>query len=345
MTFPRIASFKTHAAFTRHLSDLELPLPCAELVESGPKSPLAQSIQVHDFIIGNRFCILPMEGWDGTADGKPTELTRRRWRNFGRSGAKLIWGGEAVAVRHDGRANPNQMVINSENLSELESLRAELITTHETEFGTTADLVIGLQLTHSGRFAKPDFHDRMQPRTAQRNVLLDSRCGITDDSTLFSDDEITVLIEDFIRAACLAEQAGFRFVDIKHCHGYLGHELLSGFDRPGKYGGSFENRTRFLREIVEGIRSRTSSLEIGVRVSVFDFLPFTPGLDGVGIPEQNGDSRLIFGADSTGLGIDLHEPTKFLSLLESLGIKLVCTTAGSPYYNPHILRPASVSSK
>ena len=341
MTFPRIASFKTHAAFTRHLSDLELPLPCAELVESGPKSPLAQSIQVHDFIIGNRFCILPMEGWDGTADGKPTELTRRRWQNFGRSGAKLIWGGEAVAVRHDGRANPNQMVINSENLSELESLRAELITTHETEFGTTEDLVIGLQLTHSGRFAKPDFHDRMQPRTAQRNVLLDSRCGITDDSALFSDDEITVLIEDFIRAACLAEQAGFRFVDIKHCHGYLGHELLSGFDRPGKYGGSFENRTRFLREIVEGIRSRTSSLEIGVRLSVFDFLPFTPGLDGVGIPEQNGDSRLIFGADSPGLGIDLHEPTKFLSLLESLGIELICTTAGSPYYNPHILRPAS----
>ena len=152
--------------------------------------------------------------------------------------------------------------------------------------------------------------------------------------------KITVLIEDFVRAACLAEQAGFRFVDIKHCHGYLGHELLSGFDRPGKYGGSFENRTRFLREIVEGIRSRTSSLEIGVRVSVFDFLPFTPGMDGVGIPEQNGDSRLIFGADSTGIGIDLHEPTKFLSLLESLGIKLVCTTAGSPYYNPHILRPA-----
>ena len=341
MTFPRIASFKTHAAFTRHLSDLELPLPCAESVESGPESPLAQSIQVHDFIIGNRFCILPMEGWDGTVDGKPTELTRRRWQNFGRSGAKLIWGGEAVAVRHDGRANPNQMVINSENLLELESLREALITTHETEFGTTADPVIGLQLTHSGRFAKPDFHDRMQPRTAQRNVLLDSRCGITDDSALFSDDELTVLIDDFVHAASLAEQAGFRFVDIKHCHGYLGHELLSGFDRPGKYGGSFENRTRFLREIVEGIRSHTSSLEIGVRVSVFDFLPFTPGLDGVGIPEQNGDSRLLFGGDSSGVGIDLNEPTTFLSLLESLGIKLICTTAGSPYYNPHILRPAT----
>ena len=221
MTFPRMASFKTHAAFTRHLSTLQLALPCAELVESGPHSPLAQSIHVHDFKIGNRFCILPMEGWDGTADGKPSELTRRRWRNFGRSGAKLIWGGEAVAVRHDGRANPNQMVINSENLSELESLRAELVATHESKFGTNTDLFIGLQLTHSGRFAKPDFHDRMQPRTAQRNSILDARCGITDDSTLLSDGEITSLIEDFVSAASLAAQAGFQFVDIKHCHGCL----------------------------------------------------------------------------------------------------------------------------
>ena len=341
MTFPRMASFKTHAAFTRHLSTLQLTLPCAELVKSGPHSPLAQSIHVHDFKIGNRFCILPMEGWDGTADGKPSELTRRRWRNFGRSGAKLIWGGEAVAVRHDGRANPNQMVINSENLSELESLRAELVATHETEFGTTTDLFIGLQLTHAGRFAKPNCHDRMQPRTAQRNSILDARCGITDDSALLSDDEITSLIEDFVSAASLAAQAGFQFVDIKHCHGYLGHELLSGFDRPGKFGGSFENRTRFLREIVDGIRSRTPSLEIAVRISIYDFLPFTQGPDGVGIPEENGDPRLIFGGDSTGVGIDLNEPTKLLSLLESLGIELICTTAGSPYYNPHILRPAS----
>jgi len=340
MTFPRMASFKTHAAFTRHLNNLQLTLPCAELVESGPESPLAQSIHVHDFKIGNRFCILPMEGWDGTADGKPSELTRRRWQNFGRSGAKLIWGGEAVAVRHDGRANPNQMVINGENLPEIESLRAELVATHEAEFSTAADLVIGLQLTHAGRFAKPDCHDRMQPRTAQRNSILDTRCGITDDSVVFSDDELGTLIEDFITAAFLAEQAGFQFVDIKHCHGYLGHELLSGVDRPGKFGGSFENRTRFLKEIVDGIRSRTSSLEIGVRVSIFDFLPFTQGPDGVGIAEENGDPRLLFGGDSTGEGIDLHEPTKFLSLLQSLGIELVCTTAGSPYYNPHIQRPA-----
>ena len=63
--------------------------------------------------VGNRFCVLPMEGWDGTPDGEPSELTRRRWQRFGASGAKLIWGGEAVAVRHDGRANPNQLLMSA----------------------------------------------------------------------------------------------------------------------------------------------------------------------------------------------------------------------------------------
>ncbi len=340
MAYPRVASFKTHAEFERYLRELEVDLPCDESVDSGPDSLLAQSIDVHDFRIGNRFCILPMEGWDGTPDGKPSELTRRRWRNFGLSGAKLMWGGEAVAVRRDGRANPNQLLINDGNLSEIESLRSELITAHEANIGTSSDLLIGLQLTHSGRFARPNRKDQSEPRTVQRNPSLDARLGITDDSAMFSDDELSRLIEDFVKAAALAENAGFRFIDIKHCHGYLGHELLSGVDRPGKFGGSFENRTRFLREIVAGVQGCTSGLKIGVRVSVFDFLPYRAGDDRVGLPDENGDPRLAFGGDGTGGGIDLDEPSKFLSLLESLGIRLVCTTAGSPYYNPHIQRPA-----
>ncbi len=105
-----------------------------------------------------------MEGWDGTTDGKPTELTRRRWRNFGISGAKLMWGGEAVAVRHDGRANPNQLLITESNLSAIESLRMELLDAHQDRFGATDDLLVGLQLTHSGRFARPN--DKSLRRTA-----------------------------------------------------------------------------------------------------------------------------------------------------------------------------------
>jgi NADPH2 dehydrogenase len=340
MAYPRIARLKTHAQFTHHLNELKLDLPCEEILESGIESVLAQPIDVHDFKIGNRFSILPMEGWDGTTDGKPTDLTRRRWKNFGRSGAKLIWGGEAVAVRHDGRANPNQLLINDLNLLEIESLRHDLVATHEADFGTSTDLLIGLQLTHSGRYSKPNAKDRSEPRIAQRNPVLDNRLGITDDSSMLSDDDLSRLIEDFVTAATLSEKAGFQFVDVKHCHGYLGHELLSGVDRPGKFGGSFENRTRFLRDIVQGIRANTSDLEIGVRVSIFDFLPYRPGENRVGVPETAGDPRLAFGSDATGTGVDLDEPSKFLELLKSLGIRMVCTTAGSPYYTPHIQRPA-----
>ncbi len=116
--------------------------------------------------------------------------------------------------------------------------------------------------------------------------------------------------------------------------------MLSGFDRPGRYGGSFENRTRFLRDIVAGIRAATPDLMIGVRVSIFDFFPYHMGHDSIGVPEPKADPRLAFGGDGSGHGIDLDEPSRFMDLLESLGIRLVCSTAGSPYYNPHIQRPA-----
>jgi NADPH2 dehydrogenase len=171
--------------------------------------------------------------------------------------------------------------------------------------------------------------------------VLDRKFGITDDSTLMSDDDIARLIEDFIIAAKLAQKAGFAWVDLKHCHGYLGHEFLTAYDRPGRYGGSFENRTRFLRELVAGIRSEVPGLGFGVRISAFDWIAFKPGTERTGEPEPYPDGYpYAFGGDGTGTGIDLTEPFKFLDLLVELGIPMVCFTAGSPYYNPHIQRPA-----
>jgi 2,4-dienoyl-CoA reductase-like NADH-dependent reductase (Old Yellow Enzyme family) len=145
-----------------------------------------------------------------------------------------------------------------------------------------------------------------------------------------------------VAAAVLAQQAGFDFVDIKHCHGYLGHEFLSAIDRTGRYGGTLANRTRFLTEMTAGIRSAAPGLDIGVRLSAFDFVPFQPGADEdrVGVPSANGYYRFAFGGDGSGLGIDLAEPLAFLDMLAELDIQLVCITAGSPYYNPHIQRPA-----
>jgi 2,4-dienoyl-CoA reductase-like NADH-dependent reductase (Old Yellow Enzyme family) len=339
MAYPRIASFKSHDAFTARLAALGLDLPSDEQLLAGAQSPLSSPIHVDHLDVGNRFCILPMEGWDGTTDGKPTELTRRRWRNFGISGAKWIWGGEAAAVRHDGRANPNQLVMNDANAADIESLKDELVAAHAERFGQTDDLLVGLQLTHSGRWAKPNEKTRPEPKTAQRNRALDRRLGIEDNSSMITDDDLSSLIETFVAAAVLAKKAGFAFVDVKHCHGYLGHELLSAVDRPGRFGGSFENRTRFLREIVSGIRSEAPGLKIGVRVSIFDYLPYSSDNDQIGVPDD-GDPRLVFGSGPSGLEINFDEPSQLMELMKQLGIKMVCTTAGSPYYNPHIQRPA-----
>jgi len=203
---------------------------------------------------------LTMEGWDGTAAGEPTELTERRWRNFGASGAKLVWGGEAVAVREDGRANPNQLLLVETTRAAIEKLRKGLVSEHRERLGPTADndLFIGLQLTHSGRFARPHAKHRPEPLAAYLHPLLDRRFegGVT----LVTDSELARLVDYFVRAARWAWDAGFAFVDIKQCHGYLGHELLSARTRPGAYGGSFENRTRFLREIIDGIHATAPAL-------------------------------------------------------------------------------------
>ena len=342
MRYRRVASLKTADAFRDYLAQLGVDLPFDNEMMTGPDAPLAQPYRLKNgFTVGNRFCILPMEGWDGTTDGRPTELTIRRWRRFGTSGAKLIWGGEAVAVRPDGRANPNQLMIDEHTLGDMAALREVLVTAHKAHF-ETGDLLVGLQLTHSGRFARPHEEGRLQPEILYHHPILDEKFGIPPDGPVMSDDEIARLVEAFWHAARLAQRAGFAFVDVKHCHGYLGHEFLSAVDRPGRYGGSFENRTRFLREVVAGIRAEAPGLGIGVRVSAFDLAPFRPGPDGRGEPvplDANG-YRYAFGGDGTGLGIDLTEPCAFLDLLASLDIELVCITAGSPYYVPHIQRPA-----
>ena len=340
MAYPRVASLKTFEQFTSRLSELAIEIPC-DHPDSPTTKRLASSAHIDGQAIGNRFCILPMEGWDGTKEGKPTELTERRWRQFGQSGAKLIWGGEAIAVRQDGRANPNQLLIQKSNLPAIGNLRDLLVQEHLERFDTADDLCIGLQLTHSGRFARPNSKTLPEPMIAHRNPVLDRRLGIQDNGPLLSDDDLKRLVDDFVAAAAMAYSAGFSFVDIKHCHGYLGHELLSGVDRPGLYGGSFRNRTRFLREIVEGIRASTPGLKIAVRVSIYDFLPYHPGEDAIGVPEPDSDVSLAFGADRTGVAVDLQDAAKLMDLFEELEIRLVCTTAGSPYYNPHIQRPAT----
>ncbi|MDQ2730637.1 MAG: NADH:flavin oxidoreductase [Armatimonadota bacterium] len=350
--YPKVQKFRDAAALRTYLSALGVYLPLVDRVSAPADSPMGRPLRAGPLLMGNRFAIHPMEGWDATPDGRPSEDLVRRWRRFGLSGAKLIWGGEAFAVRREGRANPNQLYFHEHSLQDLTLLRETLVGAHRESFGRDDDLVVGLQLTHSGRFCRPQDKKRMEPRLAYSHPILNAKYGLAPDHPLITDNDICDIIGDYVLAAKVAQEAGFQFVDVKHCHGYLGHEFLSAFTRPGPYGGSFENRTRFLKEIVAGIRREAPGLEIGVRLSAFDFLPYKPdpvssrpGRMGKGIPDDLPGLRpYIYGfgvdQDNPADNYDLTETYQFLQLLTDLAIVLVNITAGSPYYNPHIQRPA-----
>ena len=340
--WPRVATLKTAAAFREHLDKAGINLEFDEHLQTGPDSPLARSMRVGDVTVGNRFSILPMEGWDGTSDGEPSDLTTRRWRHFGLSGAKLIWGGEAVAVRPEARANPNQLVINGRTQAALAALRSELVAAHVDAFGTRADhdLFIGLQLTHSGRFARPIEKHVPAPLAAYRHPLLDRR--FPNGLHVLTDGEIDRIVLEFVRAARQAFDAGYQFVDVKHCHGYFAHELLGAHHRQGKYGGTLENRTRFMREVIDGIRANVPGLGVGVRLSVFDVVPFKKDSLGRGVPETAPDAHgHAFGfLEHEDIDHALEESRAILRMLEARDVKWICVTAGSPYYCPHVQRPA-----
>jgi len=347
----RLGSLKNVEHFQAHAQALDLEIPCDGQIVTGDQSPLRWRLNRGPFKIGNRIAVQPMEGWDATPDGAPSEITVRRWQRFGRSGGKLIWGGEAVAVSHEGRANPNQLLAATRTEPALAHLRDVVRREHILTTGSDDGLIVGLQLTHSGRYCRPNEHSRPEPRILYHHPFLDQRLKLPPDYPLLTDQEIESIIEDFHRAALMAWQLGFDFVDIKHCHGYLGHEFLSAHTREGRYGGTFEGRTRFLREVVQGIRALCPGLHIGVRLSAIDTVPFRSdptesvnGKSATGVAETRPELlpyRWGFGVNPLDpTDSDLSEPERFLSLLEELGIHLVNITAGSPYYNPHIQRPA-----
>lgn len=342
--FPRIASLKTPAAFAEHLAQSNIRLGFDDSVDASSAAPLAATHDVAGRHVTNRFAILPMEGWDGTDDGLPTDLTRRRWQRFGESGAGLIWGGEAVAVRQDGRANPQQLLLTPESASKIESLATTLRQAHADRYGQRAAdaLCLGLQLTHSGRFSKYRTDHVPGPLVAYHHPLLDARFprGVQ----VLSDDDLDRLCDQFIARAGLVWNMGFHFVDIKHCHGYLGHELLSARTRPGRYGGSLDNRLRFLRTIVSGIRANAPGLQIGVRLSAFDAPPHRPGPDRIGVSEVAADAPYpyAFGRlDDNDMAQTMADSREMLAQVQAMGIQMVCMTAGSPYYCPHVQRPAT----
>lgn len=342
----KVAQLKTSAALRGRLAELGLDVPVDDrILTAAEQSPLAWPLAIGGRQVGNRWCIHPMEGWDAELDGSPSPHTLRRWRNFGLSGAKLLWGGEAAAVQPDGRANPRQTLATAENEGGLRQLLETARAAHRERFGRVDDWLCGLQLTHSGRYSKP-LAGPLRPRTAWRHPLLDRRCGIEpgDDRPIWTDRDLEGLIDRYVASARLAERVGFDFVDIKACHGYLLHEFLGARERPGPYGGDFDGRTRLLRTIIERVRAECPALMVGVRLSFFDLVPFEAAA-GPGRPSDYAallPYRWGFGANAANpVEPDFEEPLRLVGELARIGVVAVNLSCGSPYYNPHIQRPAA----
>jgi NADPH2 dehydrogenase len=306
-------------------------------------NPLFQELPIANRIIGNRFCIHPMEGCDGELDGSPGPLTIRRYQRFGSGGAKLIWG-EATAVFEEGRANPRQLWLHDGNIDAFKSMVDTCKQAHRDAGFDDSTLLFGLQLTHSGRYS---YH---RPLIVAHDPLLDAKTFTdktrtkTVDSSypLLSDAELSALIEPFVHTAKLAVQAGFDFLDLKQCHRYLLNELLGARNRPGIYGGSYENRTRLFREIVSAIKAELPDVILGTRMNLFDGIPFNQDKDGNGIPVP-----IPEGTIPNGWGIDLNNPLepdlseviRWVDEMRQLGISIVNATLGNPYAQPHFGRP------
>jgi NADPH2 dehydrogenase len=306
-------------------------------------TPLASPVPIGPLRAGNSIAIQPMEGCDGTTDGCPGVLTVRRYERFGAGGAKIIWG-EATAVSEEARANPRQLIINDQTARPLEQMLGACRAAHRTHVGPDDDLVVGLQLTHSGRYSY------QKPLIAMHDPLLDpctvadkgSGRTVTADYPILNDGELEALEDRYVAAARLAFGIGFDFVDIKQCHRYLLSELLAAKVRPGRYGGSFENRTRFVRNVIGKIRNALPNAVICSRVNVYDGVPYRRNSENgaaevcpFGLPV-----RSSFGADERNpLHEDLTEPKQLLGLLRDCGVPMVNITMGNPYAVMHVTRP------
>ena len=294
--------------------ELGVDLPFTEDTTS-----LAKPIDIKKFHIPNRLGVAPMEGADSTPDGKPTEYTERRYVNEARGGVGIIWY-EAISLSEEGRSSKTQLLINEDNLDSFKRLNEKV-----KEAGLKANGFVPLlvmQSNHSGRYSNPG--NNPAPMIAERNSWLESFRS-ADDRCIVSDDYLKRMEDLFGESALLAKKAGFDAVDIKCCHGYLFQEVAAAYDRPGEYGGSYENRTRLLKNSIRAANAdERDDFFVTARIGIYDGYP----------KEHRG-----WGQNEEG-EVDLAEPKRLIKeLCEEFNIPLVDITMGNPYATTHVTRP------
>lgn len=309
--------FATVGELRNAIDDLGL-----NIAVEGDASYLKQTVDIAGRIVPNSMAVHPMEGCDGTPEGAPGPLTFRRYKRFAAGGAGLLWF-EACAVVAEGRANPRQIMLTHRTRDEFARLLDESLQAAAESMGPDHRPFTVLQLTHSGRYSRPV--DVPRPIIAHRDPLLDKDKGLPPDYPVISDDELERLEDAYVEAAKLAFEVGFDAVDIKSCHRYLLNELLAAHTREGRYGGSYENRTRLLRNVVGNVMAIAPRGKfVTCRLGIHDAHPYPHG----------------WGMSSTDpTAPDLSEPKRLVRELSAMGMPLINITMGNPYFRPHVNRP------
>ncbi len=307
-------NFKTIEDLKNTINELGVNIQLDEYTEI-----LKTPTRIGNKVAPNRFAVLPMEGCDSNPDGSPSELVIRRYNRFASGGAGLLWF-EACAVVEEGKANPLQMMLSEENKESFRQMLANAKIEAQKVNGKEHNPISILQLTHSGRYSRP--YDVARPIVPQHDPLLD----LDANSPVVTDEYLDSLVEKYVQVALLAQEVGFDGVDIKACHRYLLSELLASHTREGKYGGSFENRTRLLLDIIRAVKKAVGNdFIVASRFNVYDAHPYPYG----------------FGVDKEDfMKYDFAEPEKLVREMVVAGVDLLCASAGNPYYRfPNVTRP------
>ncbi len=261
------------------------------------KDTLFSPVEIGPRTAPNRIAINAMECCDSDDEGNPTDKTYRRYRRLFEGGAGVIVL-EAITVTYESRGRQYQLSVEPHN--------EKALTKFVKEMKSIDDRTLFLwQLTHSGELSHPDFSKRVcvKPLPGFGGEQIDE--GYIDKT-----------IDQFVLAAKIAHNAGADGVDFKNCHGYLGSQLVRPYnDRDWKYGGSFENRTRFTYEVYERIHKEINdpNFIVGSKVSFWEGFPGGQGTSGP-------DSAIL----------DLTESIKLVQGMEERGAKFIMVSAGSP---------------
>jgi NADPH-dependent glutamate synthase beta subunit-like oxidoreductase/2,4-dienoyl-CoA reductase-like NADH-dependent reductase (Old Yellow Enzyme family) len=324
---PNAFSFRGIEALKNEIRRLGIDIPVQDDVQNDIML-LMQSLTIEGKTVPNRFCLQPMEGCDGESDGSPGELTYRRYIRFARGGSGMIWV-EATAVVSEGRANLRQLWITDKNLPAFKKLADDIRANAVDENGNSIKPFLILQLTHSGRYSKPE--GKPKPMIFHHSPVLDPTHNLDAGYPLVTDEYLDELQKKFVAAAVFAYECGYDAIDIKSCHGYLLHEILSAHTRTdSRYGGELKNRIRFLTEVAAKIKKEFPQLIVTSRLNVYDAYPYPYG----------------WGMNKNGsLEPDLSEPMELIRKLEETGITMLNIATGNPYFNPHIERPYDFPSQ